>query len=144
MNDDKYYIPDLEDFRIGYEFEMDDTWGGWKKMILTQELLKNPLVPLGSGNERIPWYWKIRTPFLTKEQIEDEGWKQLTEIKFEKPSRLKDCIYYLWFFREHSFKSIIEFNYINELAEIKILQTLYTGPIKSINELRYISKLLNI
>ena len=63
----KYFTPDIEEMFVGCEFEMHDTWGNWKKLILTEELLKNPLIGLGSGNERVPWYWKIRVPYLTKD-----------------------------------------------------------------------------
>ena len=73
--ENKYFTPDIEDMSVGCEFEMDDTWGGWKKLTLTKELLANSLVGLGSGNERSPWYHKIRVPYLTKEQIEAEGWE---------------------------------------------------------------------
>ena len=34
------------------------------------------MVGLGSGNERSPWYWNFRVPYLTKEQIEAEGWEE--------------------------------------------------------------------
>lgn len=76
MENDKYFTPDIEDMSVGCEFEMDDTWGGWKKLTLTKELLVNPMVGLGSGNERSPWYHRIRVPYLTKEQIEAEGWEE--------------------------------------------------------------------
>ena len=73
--ENKYFTPDIEEMFVGCEVEMHDTWGGWKKLILTEDLLKYPMVGLGSGNERAHWYWKFRVPYLTKEQIEAEGWE---------------------------------------------------------------------
>ena len=73
--ENEYFTPELEEMHVGCEFEMHDTWGGWKKLVLTEGLLKQPMVGLGSGNERSPWYWKFRVPYLTREQIEGEGWK---------------------------------------------------------------------
>ena len=101
MENDKYFTPDIEDMSVGCEFEMDDTWGGWKKLTLTKELLVNPMVGLGSGNERSPWYHRIRVPYLTKEQIEAEGWKldsspDSNEMHFIK--KIKKSRHYLEFY----------------------------------------------
>jgi len=72
--DEKYYIPEIEDFRIGYEYEMYEGFG-WTKQVFpkpwwfnnggmgTINVLKNALVDY------------IHVPYLTKEQIEAEGWK---------------------------------------------------------------------
>lgn len=84
----KYYTPQIEEFHIGFEFEMHDTWGGWNKMVLTEDLFKNPLVPLGSGNERAPYYWKTRVKYLDTTDIKELGFIQKSEndiyITFEK------------------------------------------------------------
>ena len=84
---DKYYEPTLNEFYVGFEFEMHDTWSSWKKMILTEELLKNPMVSLGSGNERAPYYWKTRVKKLDFDDIIDLGWELDQCVK-------GDCFFY--------------------------------------------------
>ncbi len=72
----KYYTPEIEEFCVGLEFEMDDTWGGWKKLVLTDEMLKgNVMIGLGSGNERVPYYHKTRVKYLDREDIESLEFK---------------------------------------------------------------------
>ena len=72
----KYYTPEIEEFHVGFEFEMDDTWGGWKKLVLTDEMLKgNVMIGLGSGNERVPYYHKTRVKYLDREDIESLEFK---------------------------------------------------------------------
>lgn len=138
VQDEKYYEPSIEDFRVGYEFEMNDTWGGWKKMIITEELLKNPLVSLGSGNDRSPWWWKTRVPFLTKEQIEAEGWQDIT-LSYQKDQL---------FVGEKFTSDYYRLSY--HLSTHMLLITdcnddgYFSGECKSVNELRYILKLLKI
>ena len=129
----KYFTPDIEEMFVGCEFEMHDTWGNWKKLILTEELLKNPLIGLGSGNERVPWYWKIRVPYLTKEQIETEGWTK------EKSYFIKNNIY---LFFEDKFLVIDSGNPFSwEAIDSEIL---FKGKCKDINTFRKICKLLEI
>ena len=129
----KYFTPDIEEMFVGCEFEMHDTWGNWKKLILTEELLKNPMVSLGSGNERIPWYWKFRVPYLTKEKIEAEGWTK------EKSYFIKNNIY---LFFEDKFLVIDSGNPFSwEAIDSEIL---FKGKCKDINTFRKICKLLEI
>lgn len=132
--ENKYFTPDIEDMSVGCEFEMDDTWGGWKKLTLTKELLANPMVGLGSGNERSPWYHKIRVPYLTKEQIEAEGWKE-SDVSgfFDKIDDVRDRWYINWI-PEQKWLNIGD----NE-CEVD-----YAGPCKDINTFRKIIKLLKI
>ena len=97
------------------------------------ELLKNPLIGLGSGNERVPWYWKIRVPYLTKEQIEAEGWTK------EKSYFIKNNIY---LFFEDKFLVIDSGNPFSwEAIDSEIL---FKGKCKDINTFRKICKLLEI
>lgn len=127
--ENKYFTPDIEEMFVGCEFEMHDTWGGWKKLILTEDLLKNPLIGLGSGNERVPWYWKIRVPYLTKEQIEAEGWKHYGNNCFELNPR--------WFCSWYPEMNRLEV-YDNENEKN------FSGKCKDINTFRKICKLLEI
>lgn len=72
MEENKYYIPDMEDVYIGYEFELQ-TINGWKKGKFP-ELLKcnSELYEFGNDDFMKLAHAICRTPFLTKEQIEVE------------------------------------------------------------------------
>lgn len=140
--ENKYFVPDISEMHVGCEFEMNDTWGGWKKLVLTEELLKQPMVGLGSGNERSPWYWNFRIPYLTKEQIENQDWKFL-------PTTTET---YLVFMRENT-SPRLELAYdLNDYSleirrhffEEKLKINLFKGECKDINTFRLICKLLKI
>ncbi len=73
--ENKYYTPEIEEFHVGFEFEMDDTWGGWMPLTLTEELLKNPSVSLGSGNDRTNYYLRTRVKYLDREDIKELGFE---------------------------------------------------------------------
>ena len=141
--ENKYFTPDISEMYVGCEFEMNDTWGGWKKLILTEDLLKNPMVGLGSGNERAPWYWKFRIPYLTKEQIESKGWKERTLNSNEKA---------LLLFSKNGYDLRIYKNYICRFSELIVGagimpnwdKVLFEGKCKDINTFRKICKLLEI
>ena len=151
--ENKYFTPDIEDISVGCEFEMDDTWGGWKKLTLTKDLLAHPMIGLGSGNERSPWYHKIRVPYLTKEQIEGEGFvyrgkistgtipgEPFTKIELEF---IKNNI--LIRFDIISNKVMIDkADSTEENVNFYNVKTLYHGECKDINTFRKIIKLLNI
>ena len=140
MNTEKdYFIPSIEDFHVGYEFEFQGIPRGWHKMVLSTE---NSLKTMQYNIEKLKD--AIRVPYLTKEQIEAEGWKQCKENVFEKPSCIQHWIYFLWFHEESSIKKMIEANYVNDNGEIELTDVVYKGPIKSVNELRYLSKLFKI
>ncbi len=72
--ENKYYTPVIEEFHVGFEFEMDDTWGGWMPLTLTEKLLKNPSVSLGSGNDRTNYYLRTRVKYLDVDDIKELGW----------------------------------------------------------------------
>ena len=138
--ENKYFTPDIEEMFVGCEFEMHDTWGSWKKLILTEELLKNPLVGLGSGNERAHWYWKFRVPYLTKEQIEAEGWEF---IKHHAGTEHYD-------FEKNGYSLYVDFDFRGEVY-LKIYDgeqdnefNYFSGKCKDINIFRKICKLLEI
>ena len=146
--ENKYFTPDIEEMFVGCEFEMHDTWGDWKKLILTENLLKNPMVGLGSGNERAPWYWKFRVPYLTKEQIEAEGW-ELIQIYpkgaciFQKGTKEEGCEL-TCDFTEHRvhFTELYFYNLNNKYIKTKL--TWRSLECKDINTFRKICKLLEI
>lgn len=133
MEENKYYIPEIEDLSVGYECELNipnlpDIKGGWKKISLTNETLNNYFSLV-----RLPSYKTfVRTKYLDKEDIESLGWK------FDA-NKADDYKYYL-----NSY--ILYFPYAEEEPILIKDQknTLFYGECKSINELKTIMKFLNI
>lgn len=78
----KYFTPSIEDIHVGYEYEWNKGCGKceWKSsVILAGELGYNKLTwtthcRIFSLKEMLNYEY-IRVPYLTKEQIEKEGWK---------------------------------------------------------------------
>lgn len=130
MEEALYFVPEITDFRIGYEceanitvFKVKDQW--------------NPCTIRGVGPEVIEHHKKgvYRTPYLTKEQIEAEGWNKHAVIKNN------------WFREDIEGKGIL---YLTKEEEYIIIEDdrdgvfLFRGLCKSINEFRTIQKLLGI
>lgn len=135
----KYYTPSIEDIKVGYEYESKDkdiwknnsiqTIGQYTKAI---NLLDNPKM---DG-------YHIRTPYLTKEQIEAEGYKLTTQGSTTEYSRdgVSDKVYYFA-------KGDLVIFHIPEYHQVVIVnkgEKIFKGECPSINEFRYICKLLGI
>lgn len=131
MENDKYFVPDIEDFRFGYEFEKNysSSGGDWYPTKIVAYL----------DFEGLDFYIEeglLRTPYLTKEQIEAEGW-----ICIGQNSYIDSNFYYFM----KSEKSL-DFNGITH--EIKISDDPYypdyAGECKDINTFKWLCKLLKI
>lgn len=126
-----YFTPDIEDIHIGYECEINsefETRGfEWTKL----SLIGNSIKTIIEDPEKMK---RIRVPYLTKEQIEAEGWK------FDY--NLGDFDYYVKTVNDTEYE--LEFCY-KERININIWKrTLYHGECKDINTFRKIIKLLEI
>lgn len=136
----KYFVPDISDIRVGYECEFyDSDDNDWTKVIIdNQSKLAN-----FTGLE-IP----LRTPYLTKEQIEAEGWEYVESTRTWPPNR-------------HAFKKGNYFLIFRFDIEVPLLDCILQDPskeervsnperfrffcdCKDINTFRMICKLLNI
>lgn len=148
----EYFVPQIEDIRVGYECERrqyaSDSDGSpnfrWIKQILSlNDIQRMDEERMSQG---IMWHG-IRVPYLTKEQIEAEGWKHLSDTTF--PGWLGSS------FEKDNY--LIGINFIEQIPFIGITfrdpskcEPPYfdtwrcSFPCKSINEFRYIYKLLNI
>jgi len=135
----QYYTPNIEDIRVGYECEAMQSNiisnPEWKKITINSEGFRDLLM----YHDPITDYSKIfRTPYLTKEQIEAEGWE------------FGEFQYGLRFYAKKN--NIIlgtralfyEARWLEVFREGIPLTHLFSGQCKSINEFRYICKLLNI
>jgi|688.fasta_scaffold174702_1 hypothetical protein len=132
-----YYTPDITDLHVGYECEFvphgrmvgePDNAYKWDKITLTQDTTN---VWSDKWSDLIKRFY-IRTPYLTREQIEAEGWEEREqkegEIKFWKPCFVKGP-YQLFFHKR---------------LEISGPNISYLGECKSINEFRKIIKWLGL
>lgn len=125
--ENKYFTPSIEDIHVGFECELQDEkhWNSFKfyrKYDFEIDL------------ERRIHTQTIRVPYLTKEQIEAEGWKEGdTPGFFDKIIDPKDR----WFIDWEKEKQLITIG--DNENEVN-----YTGPCKDINTFRKIIKLLNI
>ncbi len=133
--ENKYFTPDIEDFYIGYEYERFVPRANateeecWEKLVMSVNYLSLDDI----DNEIMEK--EIRVPYLTKEQIEAEGWK------FDY--NLGDFDYYIKTVNDKE-EYELEFCY-KERININIWKrTLYHGECKDINTFRKIIKLLGI
>lgn len=135
MEKEKYFTPEMQDFYLNYEFELQ-TNKGWKKGIFPN------LIEEESDNFGLVEKYKqdifmklahaiTRVPFLTKEQIENEGWEFTEQIN----NKL--------YFKKGAFVLTFEDDYIN-IDNTKGQDIGYWGKCKDINTFRYICKLLEI
>lgn len=153
--DSKYYVPEIEDIRIGYEYEefysRDDNWYKGK----VEDFEEADLII----KEKLP-YDSIRTAYLTKEQIEAEGWIFLKKVEEGYTKMRFSDNNYLYFSKgDLSLRSgnwdkfQMRYQLDSQMAHITgkaritgvhyRMLTFY-GLCPSVNELRYISKLLGI
>jgi hypothetical protein len=135
--ENKYYNPDVEDIRIGYELEcLDEDDNTWIPAVVSNQSDLCNFTGLDL---------KLRVPFLTKEQIEKEGWEYKKEM-VDFPTQLEYASLYvkgnIWLI--YTKDGDISFVPIDPSLEKYEHKHRYLGPCPSINELRYLTKLLNI
>jgi hypothetical protein len=140
QKDSKYFVPNIEDIRIGYECEI---W--WNYNMLPE----NKWCPIKIGDadtqnfEMFDFIYRIRdnhirTPYLTKEQIEAEGW-----IFVEHDNSPFNSGYRKENHRIQTVNNGSGGMYISRRDENGI-NVIFEGVCPSINEFRFICKLLNI
>lgn len=134
---DKYFIPDKSDLRIGYECEVFTD--KWEKVKLNQKTglqISVDLVNIGR--------YKIRTRYMTKEDIEKEGWYQCYDNGlYSKPSKNNPKNYWELGL-DYNLHYIDLYSVIDEGKQGERRFCRYDGNCSSINEFRYITKLLNV
>lgn len=154
INDQKYFTPAIEDLRVGYEFEKIHSFQ--KKTWTKDAISEFYFFPKGDGTVGILDMvfsikeGTIRVPYLTKEQIEAEGWMLL-----ERSAFIHFNVGLEFQFSEGTAYRLEFPSTKNELykgREIRIYKktlagrgdTLFVGQCPDINTLRHIQKLLNI
>lgn len=129
----KYFVPEISDIRVGYECEYNPTGDLWVKALLNK-----------NSDFSFLFSKPIRTLYLTKEQIEAEGWK------FIKHNKDINLLAFRININEHSW---YELDYYIDSKTLLIDKYycngdynlgLFNGECKSINELRLIQKMLHV
>jgi hypothetical protein len=138
--EDKYFTPSIEDIRVGYECELlvhekdADKEDFWKTYTLNPFITKLQIDAMTtSGN----WKDTIRVPYLTKEQIEAEGWEVTAENKDTNTMG----------FKKDKFSGVVTTHGVGAgmwITKSEGFKTIYSGECKDINTFRYICKLLGI
>jgi hypothetical protein len=148
--ENKYFTPDIEDIHIGYELEVNYNF---KLNDIFHKKIIDSFEELSDIYARMPGDCVIRIPYLTKEQIEGEGFvyrgkistgtipgEPFTKIELEF---IKNNI--LIRFDIISNKVMIDkADSTEENVNFYNVKTLYHGECKDINTFRKIIKLLNI
>lgn len=115
----KYFQPEISDIRVGYECEI--------KPAKSEEFDWMPYIINGDNSFKNYFKDSIRTPYLTKKQIEAEGWEWMTSYFYKNHKRLN-----------YDYAS-------NRLWVWDMFDNKYfDGYCPSVNEFRTITKLLNI
>lgn len=159
--DNKYYTPEISELFIGYECEE------WSKVYLEHEELKKDVLVEGFDEtlqKSFIHMWfprtitggmrdldlpsvirdkKLRTPYLSKEDIEKEGFKEVKEIfELVVPEEGFNEWKYLKVYLEGNHK--IKITETFESSWANFTNTIFHGECKSVNELRKIKKMLCI
>jgi len=147
--ENKYYTPSIEDIRVGYEYESLQKQQDGSEKWVPQKIVRR--YDLEGDWENWLYYGIVKTPYLTKEQIEAEGWKienvliqddddnDMFSTGFVKD--IDENHWYELFFQGD--KIFIQYKwYRNSVTQL--CRTVYYGKCPSINEFRTIQKLLGI
>lgn len=152
--DNKYFVPSIEDIRVGYEYEYHSchpqeegncTWNTKK--------FPDPFVGynLKAFETQINRGW-IRVPYLTKEQIEAEGWELANVlVEDDNGNDMFNTGFVKYIDEDHWYELVLKEDnrtfiqykwYRNSVAQL--CREIYYGKCPSINEFRFITKLLGI
>lgn len=138
---EQYFTPDIEDIRVGYECEHRFTdKQEWQKLVIKPTADIQYLKDICDGV--IGGAGGLRTPYLTKEQIEAEGWEFVritpNKIFIELNKDRWDLDYNV---KTYTLK--ITDRPRNDCYECES-GIVFEGECKDINTFRYICKLLGI
>lgn len=144
--ENKYFTPDIEDIRVGYECELlinED----WERATLS-DIERLGLQFTGIQN-RYEWTFTelkdyIRVPYLTKEQIEADDYP-IIGIYAGEGSLHKKGLYELVFLPNYRLViTKVWKSFEGEPDEKTHRKDVYNGPCQDINMFRYITKLLGV
>lgn len=146
----KYFIPSIEDIRVGYECEkgiLDYSSTGSAPLGWEPYVFKNPNLRDGDFHEfSVMMNMPLRVPYLTKEQIEKEGWMYSPDTFLIETLKREPTHY--WFIKNGFgctfYPDIMRIHIEDNRQHMMSQPTLFDGECKDINTFRYICKLLKI
>jgi hypothetical protein len=147
MENNKYFTPDIEDLCIGYELEVNYNF---KLNDIFNKKIIDSFEQLADIHSRMVGDCVIKVLYLTKEQIEAEGWTSfVTEYEGDiVPEKMtytffrEDRNYMLgWWFNTNKITLIIK---DPSLVSDYYTEPTFRGECKDINTFRKIIKLLGI
>ena len=140
--ENKYFTPDISDIHVGYELE----WKcqirkqDWEVTICDSDLISIIYDQYEHADDEEPFNKQFRVPYLTKEQIETEGWEF---IKHHAGTEHCD-------FEKNEYSLAVDFNFRGNI-HLRIYDgeqdnefNYFSGKCKDINTFRKICKLLEI
>lgn len=131
---ERYFTPSIEDIHVGYECEFLKGQGMENQKLWQPLTIKQSMFPTILRD-----YKFLRVPYLTKEQIEAEGWIP-TVASEGYEYRYKN--YYMYISKIYNKEGIPLLNL--GIENVTTQEDIFLGECKDINTFRYISKLLNI
>jgi hypothetical protein len=139
MENNKYFTPEISDFCIGYEYETI-----YLKSVWTKESLR--IMDAGwffesYENDAVPT--EFRVPYLTKEQIESEGWRHTGGKLISGAEQIFEKDNYMMLYSTDS-KKIVFLIRDPSLVKDYYQEPTFRGECKDINTFRKLIKLLGI
>ena len=146
--ENKYFIPDIEDVYVGYELEWKCKIRNqdWEKTICDTDLISIIYDEYEHADFEEPYDEQFRVPYLTKEQIEAEGWYKVNDsypIQTFKHSVNVD-VEIIYNYETHYLFITIPGTIVFVEPYINYKANLFSGNCKDINTFRKIIKLLGI
>lgn len=148
----EYYVPDLTDMYLGYEYEEGIVYGigeqfeadgmfpvsGWSKEIVEIREIDDKdtiTIPINYGEDTFNKF--IRVKYLDEKDVESLGWKWWTNsyLGEEFEGIFNDVKYRLW---------MLEYSHDILIDKEKSEENVFEGEIKSINELKTLMKWLKL
>ena len=141
----KYYIPSIEEFHVGFEYEFR-TLKGWETKVMTW--VDYPSYAGDYIGEAIKEPDQIRVKYLDKQDIESLGFNNTKEhaVSYSSSYKIKDNkvfqIQSYWDMQRDERENLIRI-YIGDLHKYPYTE-IFRGEIKNISELKVLLKQLNI
>jgi hypothetical protein len=135
MEEDKYYVPEISEFHVGFEYEQISSLGEtWCEMIsTTAEDLDVLTTEIELGY--------VRVPYLTAEDIQIEGYEMLFEISPSGDTYFKKDKVTIWCdFNRH----MVRVHYNDDGNNIVLFQSLGDSDIKNKSEFKKILKMIGV
>ncbi|ACU61316.1 hypothetical protein [Chitinophaga pinensis] len=146
MEEQKYYTPEFEDIRIGMDCELFDVFK--KSWILYEGIISVTIITSILQKGKLTKH--VRVPYLTKEQIEAEGWV-LKQPGTQSYFRIVNDGTFLHLYIKNDMSIVIvredqtPESYNGAISEWDSTKNdVYQGTCRCVNDLRLISKLLGI